>query len=235
MPRPDKRTVFITGTSRGIGRHLASHFLARGDDVIGCSRKPADIDQPGYTHHLADIGDERAMVGVFRAVRKSHGGLDVVVNNAGIASMNHALLTPLSTLERMVRTNFFGTFLCCREAVPLMRGRAGRIINLSTIAVPLSLEGEAAYASTKSAVETFTRVLSKEVAPMGITVNAIGPSALQTDLLRSVPDDKVQRILEKQSIRELARFEDVENVVEFLARPQSRFVTGQVLYLGGVV
>lgn len=230
-----ERKVFITGTSRGIGLHLARYFLAQGDTVIGCSRKASDIDESRYAHYLLDIGDERSVVGMFRNIRKTHGHLDVVINNAGMASMNHALLTPAGTLERMYRTNFFGTFLCCREAAPLMRRKGGRIVNLSTIAVPLSLEGEAAYAATKSAVETFTRVFSKEVSHMGITVNALGPSALQTDLLRSVPDEKVKRILEKQSIRELAQFTDVENVVEFFTRPQSRFVTGQVLYMGGVI
>lgn len=230
-----ERTVFITGTSRGIGNHLARHFLSRGDTVIGCSRKASDIDEPNYTQYLLDIGDERAVVDMFRDIRKKHGHLDVVINNAGVASMNHALLTPTSTLERMYRTNFLGTFVCCREAVSLMRKRGGRIVNLSTIAVPLSLEGEAAYAATKSAVETFTRVFSKEVAHMGVTVNALGPSALQTDLLRSVPDDKVQRILDKQSIRELAQFSDVENIIDFFTKPESRFVTGQVLYMGGVI
>jgi len=167
--------------------------------------------------------------------QREFGRLDVTINNAGVASMNAALLTPADTIDRVMGTNFRGTALVSREAAKLMmRRRHGRIVNLSTVAVPLRVEGEALYAASKSAVVTYSQILARELAPYGITVNVVGPTPIDTDLIRGVPADKIQRILEQQAIKRLGRFEDVANVIDFFIRPESEFVTGQVIYLGGV-
>ena len=227
--------VLITGTRTGIGRALAEHLLARGDHVYGCSRGEASIDHPAYRHHRLDAADETAVKQLMAAIQKDHARLDALVNNAGIASMNHALLTPISTVERVLRTNVTATYLCCREAAKLMqRRKAGRIVNLSTVAVPLKLEGEAIYAASKAAVETLTRVLARELAPLGITVNAVGPGPIDTDLTRSVPAEKLDRVTAQQALHRRATFADVANVVDFFLQAESGMVTGQVLYLGGV-
>ena len=227
--------ALITGTRKGIGRALATHFLARGYLVAGCSRQPAGWDAPGYTHHSADVTDEQAVKTLFAALRKQYGRLDVLINNAGAASMNAALLTPAATLDKILAVNVRGTFLVSREAAKLMqKARRGRIVNLTTVAVPLRLEGEAAYVAAKSAVEGLTRVLARELAPLGITCNAVGPSPIATDLIAGVPPDKIQKIVSALAIPRLGRFEDVINVIDFFIRPESDFVTGQILYLGGV-
>ena len=110
----------------------------------------------------------------------------------------------------------------------------GRIVNFSTIAVPLSLEGELAYGSSKAAIESLTRVLAKEIAVFGITVNAIGPTPIQTDLIAKVPEEKLKAILKTLSIHRYGEVEDIVNIIDFYLNPRSDFVTGQVLYLGGV-
>jgi len=231
----DATVVLITGARKGIGRMLVEHFLARGALVEGCSREAGDRETAGYTHHRADVGDEAGVKAVMSSIQRRHGRLDVLVNNAGIASMNHAILTPASMVERIMRTNFTGTFLVSREAAKLMmRRKYGRIVNMSTVAVPMRLAGEAAYAASKAAVETLTRVLAHELGELGITCNAVGPTPIETDLIRGVPKKKIDEIVAALAVKRLGRFEDVANVVDFFVRPESGYVTGQVVYLGGV-
>ncbi|MCS6886906.1 MAG: SDR family oxidoreductase [Chloroflexus sp.] len=230
----EREVVLITGSSRGIGRFLVEHFLQRGALVEGCARSPIDWELPGYTHHQVDVSNEGQVKAMLSAIQRRHGRLDIAINNAGIAAMNHALLTPAETASRILNINVLGSFLVCREAAKLMRRRNyGRIVNFSTIAVPLRLEGEALYTAAKSAVEMLTRVLAREFAPFGITVNAIGPTPIETDLIRGVPREKLQHIIDTLAIRRFGTFADVAHVIDFFTNPASDYITGQVIYLGG--
>lgn len=229
------RRVLVTGASRGIGKALVEYFAHAGDLVQGCSRGAADFEHENYFHTEADITSPEDVKAVFRSVRENLGGLDVLVNNAGTARMSPMILTPAETAEAIFDLNFFGVFRVSSEAVRLLRrSSAARIVNLTTVAVPLRLEGESVYAASKAAVETFTRITAKELGPMGITCNAIGPSPIPTALIQGVPKDKIQALVDQQAIKEWASPDDVINAVEFFANPASRMITGQVIYLGGV-
>lgn len=227
--------MIITGSSKGIGRNLVEYYVKKGIKVIGCSRQAVDYEFENYQHFCLDVSDENAVKKMFSEVRKKHNCLDILINNAGMASMNHFLLTPVRTVHQVINTNLVGTFLFCREAAKLMKkNKYGRIINFTTVAVPLKLEGEAIYASSKAAVMSLTGILAKELAEFGITVNAVGPTPTKTDLIRSVPQEKLDALLRQQAIHRFGEFRDIINVIDFFIRPESDFVTGQVIFLGGV-
>ena len=227
--------MLITGSRKGIGRHLAEHYARTGYQVIGCSRRATDWEAENYAHFCLDVADEDAVKQLFVQIRKQYSRLDVLLNNAGVASMNHALLTPVSMISKILDTNVLGVFLFCREAAKLMqRTGSGRILNFSSFAVPFRLEGEAIYAASKAAVVSLTQILAREFATYGITVNAVGPGAFKTDLIKGVPEEKMAALIGRQAIPRYNEVRDLTNVVDFFIREESDFVTGQVLYLGGV-
>lgn len=229
------RVIIITGTRKGIGNYLAQQYLADGDIVYGCSRRNCDIEHPNYKHVRLDVSDEPSVVEFVRNVYKEQKRIDVLINNAGMASMNHVLLTPKATAERVFNTNFMGTFLMSRECAKYMiKKKDGRIVNYSTVAVALNLQGELVYSSSKAAIEQLTRVLAGEIGESGVTVNAVGPTPVDTDLIKNVPANKIDELKSRQCIKRLGTFEDVKNVIDFYLRPESNFITGQTIYLGGV-
>lgn len=235
MDNMNQNIILITGSRKGIGYNLTKYYLDNGHFVIGCSRSESELQHENYKHFCLDVSNEKQVNDLFMNIRKQYGRLDVLINNAGMASMNHTLLTPLSTVNKLFDTNFTGTFLFSRQAVKLMKkNNFGRIVNFSTVAVPLNLEGEAIYAASKSAIEQFTKVFSKEVASMGITVNTIGPTPIETDLIKAVPKNKIEELLAQQAIKRLGNFDDIINIIDFYIDSKSDFITGQTIYLGGV-
>ena len=230
-----RRRVLVTGATRGLGQALAEHWLATGDEVIGCGRGPSPIDHERYTHYACDVTDAAAVSHLFGELKQQAPHLDVLINNAGVASMNSIALTPVDAARRMLETNFLAAFNFTREALRLLRrAPTPRVVNMTTVAVPLRLEGEAVYAASKSALETFTRIAAREFAPFGITCNGVGPCPVETALTASVPRDTIQALVDGQAVPRWARPDDVVNVIDFFLRPESAMVTGQIIYLGGI-
>lgn len=231
----NRRNILITGTSRGLGWELAQHFLKKGDIVIGCSSSKCEIIHPNYRHYQVDVALADDVADFFYTIRKEIKQLDALINNAGVAAMNAFALTPIESFQKIFNINVQGTFLCCQKALSLLRkGENPRIINFTTVAVPLKLEGESIYAASKSAVETMTRILAKEYGRFGITCNAIGPSPIDTALIKGVPREKIASLVRRQAIERMATPADVIHVAEFFLSPASGMITGQVIYLGGI-
>jgi 3-oxoacyl-[acyl-carrier protein] reductase len=231
----NKKIMLITGTRKGIGKYLAEYYTGNGYQVIGCSRGVIDFKMDNYQHFRLDVSDELSVKKMFIEVRKKYGRLDVLVNNAGIASRNHSLLTPISTARKILNTNVIGNFMCSREAAKLMKvNRFGRIVNFASFAVPFKLEGEAIYAASKAGVITLTEILSREYAEYGITVNAVSPPAVQTDLIRGVQKEKMHTLLQRQAIHRYGKPQEISNVIDFIIKPESKMITGQTIYFGGV-
>lgn len=228
------KIFLITGDRTGIGRNLSEYYLCKGNTVVGCSRSGTDLKHNNYEHLICDVGDEKSVKSLILHVRKKYKSIDVLINNAGMASMNHILTTPVITFDKLVHTNLKGTFLFTREASKIMRQKGGSIVNFSTVASPLNLEGEAIYASTKAAIEKLTKISARELSNYNIRVNCIGPTPVYTDLIKAVPKNKIEELLSSQAIKRLGTFDDVKNVIDFYCSDSSNFVTGQIIYLGGI-
>jgi len=230
----DRPVMVITGTRTGIGRGMAEHFVKKGFLVAGCSRGPATLEIDGYHHTRVDVGDEKQVRKWVRSIRDAYGRTDVLVCNAGL--VQSALLmtvTPGQVLEMFLRTHISGTFYVCREVSKVMISRRfGRIITVSSLSVPLHLEGTAAYSATKSAIVEMTKILAKELFPLGVTCNVIAPALIMTEPARALGQAWADRLLAKQTIKRVVTIEEICNVVSFFAAPESGCITGQVIHMG---
>jgi 3-oxoacyl-[acyl-carrier protein] reductase len=187
-------TALITGTSQGVGRALAERLLAEGWTVHGFARGEQTLTHDRFHNHVVDVTDEAAVRAAVAVVAEA-GRIDLLVNNAGGAALNAFLLTPGSVAESLMRVNYLGTFHCLQAVGKVMvRQRGGLVVNLTTVAVPLSLEGEAAYVASKAAVEALTKVAAKELAPQGVRVVALGLGPVETRLTRAVPHASLAKI-----------------------------------------
>ena len=232
----EKPVMIITGTRTSIGRLLAERYVTQGFQVIGCSRNAIDFDLENYKHFSLDISDELSAKKMFSEIRKTYGRLDILINNAGVASSNYVFLTSIKEIDNALKTNVVGSILFCREAIKLMKNNNfGRIINLSSIQVPLSSEGTSLYGATKAAVEQFSKVLSREVFSFGISVNTLSLSAVEnTSMERDLTKEARKKLIDETISKSLISISDVTNALDFFMSTKSKVVTNQTLYLGGI-
>ena len=182
-----------------------------------------------------DISSYEDIKLVVQKFKKDGLKISGLINAAGIASMNLAVTTPASVSQKIIHTNLLGTIYCCQLFAPLMlRGKAGSIINFSTIAVALGLKGESIYAASKAGVEGFTRAFAREMADFNVNVNCIAPGPINTDLLKGITTSQIGEIVTQQIIPKQFTPDAVCDLVEILLDKRSQSLSGQVLHVGGV-
>ena len=223
--------IIVTGASRGIGRAIAERLVRQGHEVLGLSRSPTDV---GFEILPVDVSSETEVRNLARSLRERPVRVTALINAAGIASMNLALMAPPPSVRAIVNTNLLGTMFMCQALAPLLiRAGGGSIVNFSTIAVTLALQGESAYVASKAGVEAFSRTLAREIGGHGITVNCIAPGPIATDLLKGVSVEQIERITGQQILPRQFALDDVCDVVELLLDRRSRSLSGHVLHIGG--
>jgi 3-oxoacyl-[acyl-carrier protein] reductase len=227
----------VTGASRGVGRAISERFAARGDLVFGCSRSEEGVlVRENYRHFVVDVCDEAAVRAMFAAIAATNSKLDLVVNNAGLSRARLALMTSTEEFSAVIRVNLVGAFVVMRESIRLMkRARFGRIVNFSSINVPLASVGAASYNASKAGLEKLGETLSRECAPDDITINCVGLSLVadsgMVDGLSDVALATKQQALVKPS---LLNIDEVIHAIDFFAAPIARNITGQTVYFGGI-
>ena len=226
--------AIITGTSRGLGRALAEKLLNEGWNVWGLSRSPSNIQHGQFIEYLIDITLGAEVQNTVNLISQQSPHIDLLVNNAGAASMNAFLLTPAKTAEALMRLNYLGTFHCMQSVGKLMvRQRAGLIINITTVAVPLILEGEAAYVASKSAVDSLTKVAASELKPQGITVIGLGFGPLDTNLTKAVGKEKLNQINQRIG---RSSGTTINQATDFISKhlDKKSLTSGSLYYLGEI-
>jgi 3-oxoacyl-[acyl-carrier protein] reductase len=230
----DKLTL-ITGSRRGVGRMLAEHVLEHGGRVAGFARGESTIDHPDYSHFQVDVADPASVQRGFAELKKLTDAVHIVVNNAAVLTSQYSMIMPPAAAAAMVNTNLLGAFMVSREAAKLMRRtKWGRIVNIGSMAVGLEPIGDSMYAASKAGLMAMGNVMAKELAPLNITCNTLAVSAIATDMLAQLPEDKVGQVVAGLPLPRFAEPDDIFNVLDFLASERSSYITAQTIYLGGV-
>lgn len=240
---PQTKTAIVTGASRGIGAAIAERLAADGFTVVvNYSGDPAPaealvakIGAAGGTaiSAKADVSDPSAVRQMFDSAIAAFGGVDVLVNNAGIMKLSPLADTDDATFDSLVAVNLKGTFNTLRQAAKTLRD-GGRIINFSTSVVGTLLPTYGVYTATKAAVEVFTAILAKELRGRNITVNAVAPGPTATDLfLKGKSDELIEKMAQMAPLERLGQPADIASVVSFLAGPDGAWVNAQTLRANG--
>ncbi len=236
--------ALVTGASRGIGRACAVKLAECGYDVAvnynsneaKAAEVVAEIEKLGVkaAAFKADTADLKAVQGMFREVQKTFGQLDVLVNNAGVVDDAYLLMINEDSLSKSLDINIKGYFHCAQQAaLKMMSKKSGKIINISSVSSVLAVEGQGVYSATKGAVNSMTATLAKELAPRGISVNAVAPGFIATEMMDAIPEDKKQEYLKAIPMNKFGSAEDVANVVAQLCSEAFSYMTGQVIVLDG--
>jgi 3-oxoacyl-[acyl-carrier protein] reductase len=241
------KLALVTGSSRGIGAAILEGFAKAGatcvlhyfDDPDGGNKKDAEAHATKLrglraTVHViaADVRVPAQVEALMAEVKQRAGGIDVLVNNAGVLRDRTLKKMTLDDWRTVMDTNLDGVFHCCKHAVELIRDN-GRIVNIASIAGLFPFHGQANYAAAKAGVIALTKVLAKELARRGITANAIAPGVIQTTMIGDIKPDVLEGYIKQIPIGRLGKPEDVANAVLFFASAESGYITGQVLPVTG--
>lgn len=237
------KTAIVTGASRGIGAAIARKLCEAGANVALCSRSAeavaatADtLNSEGYTaiSTAADISKKVDVEALIKTVLDRFSQIDILVNNAGITRDTLLMRLKDEDWDAVLQTNLTGTMYCTRAVMrPMLRQRSGRIINISSVIGVMGNPGQASYAAAKAGIIGFTKTIAREVGVRGITVNAIAPGFITTDMTAQMPQQNQEQLRALIPLRRFGSPEDVADAVHFLASDAARYITGQTLHVDG--
>ncbi|MBW1889502.1 MAG: 3-oxoacyl-[acyl-carrier-protein] reductase [Deltaproteobacteria bacterium] len=244
MTDPARRTVMVTGGSRGLGRAICLAFS--GPDTHICFNYNAAEDSAAETARLitaaggsasydkVDVASSEQVGGFVKKTVREHGGLHVLVNNAGITRDGLVVMMKEKDWDDVIETNLKGAFNCIKAATrPMMKQRYGRIVNITSVVGVMGNPGQANYSASKAGIIGLTKSLARELASRNITVNAVAPGYVETDMTASLPDKAKEAMLAMIPLGRAGTPEEIAGLVEFLASDKGAYITGQVVHISG--
>ena len=231
------KTIIVTGASRGLGLAMVEELAGHGWNLVAVSRSPSDdlaavqARHPGRVHHHpADLLDADSLPGIVRDAKAAHGPLYGLINNAGLGTDGLLSNMHASQIDLLIRLNITAPILLSKYAVRdmMIRGE-GRIINMASIIASTGYSGLSVYGATKASMVGFTKSLAREVGRLGVTVNAIAPGFIDTEMTAGLGDDGREQVKRRSALRRLAEPQDVARMAAFLMGEGGRNITGQVL------
>lgn len=240
-PAIDNQIALVTGATRGIGAAIAAELSTRGYKVIGtgttsegAARIGAALAARGGSGVVLDVNDGAAIDALVNEIVKSHGGLHVLINNAGITRDTLAMRLKDADWDAVLDTNLKAVFRLSRAAIrPMMKQRFGRLISITSVVGASGNAGQSNYAAAKAGVAGMTRALARELGSRNITVNCVAPGFIETDMTASLPEAQQQALLLQIPLGHLGKPADVAQAVAYLASPAAGYVTGQELHVNG--
>ena len=243
MGNNERRGALVTGASRGIGRAIAKRLASDGHHVVLVARDQSrldevlsEIEEDGGVgeSRTCDLGDPASLEAMMESVLSDRGRLDVLVNNAGINRDGLILRMSDEDFDEVLAVNLRATFITCRAvARSMMRGRWGRIINISSVTGLVGNPGQANYAAAKAGMVGMTKTLAKELGSKGITANVVAPGFIETDMTEAMSSEILAEAAKRLPLRRLGRPEEIAHAVAYLASEDAGYVTGQVLTVDG--
>ena len=238
------RTALVTGASRGIGRAIALALAEEGADVAinyvsneaAAAAVVEEIQALGRKGVLAraDVGDFPDTYAMAHSVLRDFGHIDILVNNAGVTSDKTFVNMDHSTWRKVLAINLDGVFNCTKVCIDQMvEQNYGRVVNITSVIGQIGNFGQANYAASKAGVAAMTKTLAKELASKGITVNAVAPGFIETEMVSSIPENIQDRLLSQIPLRRFGKAEEVAQMVVFLCSPEGDYVTGAELEVNG--
>ncbi|HKQ39438.1 MAG TPA: 3-oxoacyl-ACP reductase FabG [Verrucomicrobiae bacterium] len=238
-----EKVVLVTGSSRGIGEGMITAFGQREARCVvtyvqdSAGRNKADADKVAAGLKQAkviecDVAKPEQVAAMMKHVQQDFGGLDILVNNAGILQDRSIKKMSLEEWENVLRVNLTGAFNCIQQAIPILRPQ-GRIVNISSVSGQLGFFGQANYASSKAGLMALTKVAARELAKNHITVNAVAPGFINTEMSRGMPEEVTKQFTSQIALGHFGEVEDIVSAVLFLCSSAARYITGQVLHVNG--
>lgn len=232
--------ALVTGASRGIGAAIADALAAAGYRVAGTATSESGAEAitarlgPGNRGFVLDVSDDASVEAGLAAVTEALGAPEVLVNNAGITRDNLLMRMKPEEWSAVLDTNVGGIYRLCRRVLrPMMKARKGRIVNVSSVIARMGNAGQSNYAASKAAIEGFTRALAQEVGSRGITVNAVAPGFIETEMTDGIEEAQREQLLARVPLGRLGSPEEIAGVVLFLASDAAAYVTGETLHVNG--